>query len=219
MKRLVWIILLTAWAPYLLAAEVTPAAEPASKYRVSGVVAVGAQDWMVLVESEDGKYQRIRVGDKLEGGEVLEIAPRWMRIAFPMGEQVWRLTPGERPVRQRTAATPTGGQQVAGAGDWSFRLVGPKVVEALERELEFHAKDTRTDASLELVALLERLLDIEMPPEARAVSIDHQPLGSMHESLKVLHQSLSTGRPVSFTLEGVPSEHERLYLAPQAPSE
>jgi hypothetical protein len=225
MKRFICLILLAVGVPSLLAAEATSTADSTSGYRVTGVVAAAAQGWMVLVETEDGEYLRIRVGDELAGGEVLEIAPRWMRIGFGEREEVWRLTPGEAPapakpvVPESSESAPVPGQ-VSGP----LRQLTPATVEALKIEAaQLSGMDVKGGApertSQRLFELLNPLLDFKMPAGGSIVQVNGRPPASLAAAIEQIVQGIEQSEPVSLTVrkkEAAPEAAglERFYLIP-----
>jgi hypothetical protein len=199
----------------------------ASSFRVTGVVAVGEADWMVLLEAEDGAYHRIRVGDALAGGEVLAIGPRWMRIAFGEREETWRLTPGEAPaVPKRAAKNGSGKTPELTEPSGPMRTLKSATVDALKleathlRQTNRGANGSPEDTARQLFDLLDPLLDFQMPTGGAVVSVNEHPPVSLSTAVEAIIQGIEQGGPVSLNVrnESAASEEAegmaRFYLVP-----
>lgn len=221
-----WLALLAGAVPTLCAADASATADPASMYRVTGVIAVGADDWMVLVEAAGGTYLRVRVGDELSGGQVLEIAPHWMRLVFPDGEQVWRLSPGERPLPKPAApgeanASDTETQPLPGAHEPIIRSVDPAALAELERESDRlrGTPGSLGDPGFALPLLLEPILELGLPDDARVVRLNDQPIESVGAGIEQINETLRRNNAVWLTVErAIGGAHQRVYFMPEPPA-
>ncbi len=175
--------------------------------RIAGIIGP-ADGMMALIELPTGKYRVVRKGDSLGDGEVLEIAPQWLRVRFPAGERVLRLST-------------TGEGSAAGPGV-SNREISPEVLQQLEQlastqapadkrggNLAAGSQPLAEDGSEEFTARLNAI--IQLPEGARITAVDDKQVTSPETALRYLVSGLKKGEIPHLFLAGTPGLDE-VYL-------
>lgn len=130
-----------ALAAVTLAAQAGPAASgaevtvPSAQLRLSGVIAVGGETRLAVIEAAGQGGRLVRVGDKLvDGTRVLEIGPDWIRVRKGNIEQKLDIN-GVLPV-SNDAGGPPAAVAAAARPERPFPWEGkasPEVVDAVTR--------------------------------------------------------------------------------------
>jgi hypothetical protein len=125
-----------------------------SKLRLSGVILVGGEPKLAVVEQRDGGGRTVRPGDKLRGvGVVTAIGPDWVSIDVGGEERVLHLTStaqGQPPGNEN--APTTDDQDISPPGSGSVDVT-PELLEELGR-VAANPSANDEDLSLTLIPLL-----------------------------------------------------------------
>jgi hypothetical protein len=174
--------------------------------RLSGIV-LDEERGIAIVELPNGTTAMVREGDTFEGGRVVQISRKSMRVEFPQGDRLYWLTgdgfkvtdapplPGVDPIVINRREAPTA----------LLRTVAKKP--ALTRLDALAATTSQTSATVD--ELLVPLLGL--PTQTRITEIDHRPLNSTKADMIAIRNSLSQGNVVSLSIEGIP-EKTMVYL-------
>jgi len=197
--------LVSAWLNTLLCsfiATATLASTPElSEYRLSGTINDGDSKRLALVEAPGGERKLLRIGDRLAGAGVLEIDDDMILLEkngklLTLGlEGLLAIGQTRNPVFQTnivaTAAMRAKLESMVVGGTGRSRSSGSKTI----------AEQMRTILNL--------------PPQAKIVTINDRPVTSPEQGLSVLNESLGSGGGIiRIEISGVP-ESDALYLMPE----
>jgi hypothetical protein len=154
----------------------------------------GAGEWLAILELPGGEQRLLGSGDSIPGGEVVEIGATWLKLVDTEGELTLSLKGDDSHPWPHTA-------------DAGFADV--RASAQLATSLEKLAK-TGNDPD-QITKDLDKLLQI--PRDGRIVAIDHHPVESSEQSLKLLLRSLGESHPVRIEVSGVEG-FDAVYLMP-----
>ena len=185
--------------------------------RLSGIIAIDEDRGIAIVETANDHTAVVREGDPFEGGRVLKISQKTMRVHYPQGDKLYWLTASGVKVSDAMPLTHLDIDKLVierhESGSALQRTVAKGPVVAW---LDALMAPTAPDKSATLEQLLAPLLDL--PKQARIVEIDHKPLGTTKESLTAIRESLARSSVARLGIEGDPGI-EVVYLMPRDPSE
>jgi len=175
-------------------------------YRVAGTLTSSAGQRMAIVELPDDESLLVAEGDELDGGEVVEIGERFVRLRFVDTDLLLPLSGGP------AEAVPSLALGGAAPDDPHARRVPTtqllialdQLGESLERQrtpqpgAAAQADDDRAP-QMELADRLRGLLDL--PAGAGISNINGQAFASVAEGLGMVERLLSEGELVRFELE------------------
>lgn len=205
------ILLIPAW----------PATAGDDSYRLAGVMAVGP-DYLGILELPDGDQMLVRKGSAIEGGgRVVLIDATRLRIEFPGRPPLEFIldgsgTPPEVPAglgvlreqsdRDHVMLREVDGEALEASLARSRSASGSSGAEALPA--------TRPDPALETGRRLSPILNL--PPNARVVAVNEQPVRSADRAIALIEQSLKDGIAPRLNLAGDDGE-SRVYVTPAQP--
>ena len=172
-------------------------ADEPDEYRLAGTVNAGEKGWLAVLELPGGEQLLLNKGDKIPGGQVVDIGDAWMTLRDTQGELTLSLESGER---------------AAAFGELPSPFINLEASESLSDALNALGRTAKDEE--ELAAGISELLSIS--GKGRIASIDDLPVSSAKHSLQLLKQSLSADHPVRIAVSGIEG-FDAVYLNPAPP--
>jgi hypothetical protein len=193
------------------------------RYRVAGTVLMPQGRSVALVVRPGGDTVSVAAGDDLDGGRVVEIGERFVRVSFPGQDLLLPLSGGPAEVVATASAAgrapqPTPTVTDAASRDLYMRRMPSKqllfavdaLAAGLEREVEPSGSDEETGRKL--TSLLDGV--IGFPRGSVIRDINGQRFSSVAEALEMVEKLVEQPVAVRFGLEGAP-EPRPLYVFPE----
>jgi hypothetical protein len=187
-------------------------ADPAPGYRLAGVMTVG-RDYMAVVAQPDGTQVLLRKGSEIDGGRVVGFTERSVRIEFPGRSVELVLDGGVNPAPAAQAIK-------LAAADAAARRIQPppqpRTIEAtagtVRRLALARPKETgRADPARAVAQAMAPILDL--PPTARVVEVNEQPVTNADAALNTMAGSLDNNSTARLSVD-TPNGRQRVYLTP-----
>jgi hypothetical protein len=189
------------------------------QYRLAGIMSVG-EDFLALLEVGEQQQVLVRQGSEIGAGRVVLLDRDRVRIEFP--DRVLELSlEGAGEARVLPAALGV----VTEASDSPGALVREVDAGRLRESLQATGTEDRTATSgrparrpaagTQLAVRLAPVLNL--PPDARIVAVNEQPVRSVDEALALIDGELASGSVARLNLAAAPGEETetRVYLRAQ----
>ena len=216
-KARIWTLLLIAFPMACIAAAPVPQQPPNDTgYRLAGVMLVG-KDRIGFLEVPAGGQVLVRQGSAIGGGKVTVFDEQEMRIVFPNHTIVLKLEGGAG-----AAVNPAPTGVITSQEDMGHIMVRKvdtgQMIDALDTMQAPGASAVgtarRSDADVELAQRFAAVA--HLPPDARIVAVNEQPVDSAEKAIGIVEKSLEIGQSITLTLAARPGEPEgRVYLSLQ----
>ena len=192
------------FAAALLLATLQAAA--AGDMRLAGTMAYGDGQWLAVVEQPDGGQRLVRVNDRIDGGTVVGIAERTVRVRYADGERIYVLEGG------RTIATWEARPVAPGTPVIASRHIDAAFVKSLEQLQSRMGEGRPEERRAEMYTLLG------LPAQARIKSLNQAKVAGDVQLLAAIRRNIRTGVVNHLFLEGS-SQLDEVYLLPHPPAE
>jgi hypothetical protein len=194
-------------------------------YRVAGTMVVSAGRSLAVIERAAADAVLVGPGDELDGGRVIEIGERYVRLSFPDRDLLLPLTGGPAQIVPASAHTPPSAlPHEAPPGTSPHEAFSRRVpsrqlafaVDKLSAALEHDAAPVQragyaADAGRVIASLLDEL--IGFPAGSAVRTINGQSFSSVAQGLDLVQALAEQGLTVRFELDG-PESGQPLYVFP-----
>jgi hypothetical protein len=191
-------------------------------YRVAGVI-TGSDGSLAIIERPEGASILVGPGDDIDGGEIVGIDDKGVRIRFPDEELLLPLSGGPAERLRLDQSEVASVDQIDAAhfdrevSRWDAMIEWPEIsqsVSASDQTLGADA-DPKSDADKTIVAQLEladRLKALfDLPSGVRVVDINGEPVTTLTGALSQIGDLLDTGNVIRFGLD----QAGAVYIFPQ----
>lgn len=218
MKK-VSLCLMAALAVLSLVSGPAGASAAPGQYRLAGIMAVG-EDFLALLEIGEQEQVLVREGSDVGEGKVVLVDRERVRIEFPD-----RLLEFSLEGAGESRVVPAALGVVTETSDSPGALVREVDTERLQQSLTAAGSGDRAatvgrparrpSAGSELAVRLAPVLNL--PPDARVVAVNEQPVRSVDEALALIDGELASGSVARLNLAAAPGEdaETRVYLRPR----
>jgi hypothetical protein len=208
--------LIAVFATLSLITGLAGASGDPGRYRLAGIMSVG-EDFLALIEVGEQEQVLLRQGSEIGSGRVVLLDRERVRIEFP--DRVLELSlegAGEARVLPAALGVVTESSDSPGA------LVREVDTERLRESLDASGTEDRAATSgrparrpaagTQLAVRLAPVLNL--PPDARIVAVNEQPVRSVDEALALIDGELANGTVARLNLAAAPGEEAetRVYL-------
>ena len=189
-------------------------AGPASGYRVAGIMTVG-DTYVAVLALPDGSQVLVKKGSVVDGGRVVGFTPRTVRIAFPRGDVELTLDGSGAPASAPAASD----KRVAAEKRRPPVLAPPETLHITAEAVRLlAASPAPAGASRDPGSQVAQRIApvINLPPAARVVEINEQPVTDANSALNQVADTLVNNGTASLNIES-PSGPRRIYVASPTP--
>lgn len=187
------------------------AAEAQRGYRLAGVMSAG-DSYLGFLELPQGGQVLVRLGSRVDGGEVVAFDAQSLRIRFPDGVVELSLEGSGKPPPVPSS------RDVVVSGDQQGHVIRREVdvagldaaLEAGERSLAGNGPPAAS-ASQVVARRFAPLLDL--PAGARVVAVNERKVGSADAAVELVQDTLAKGMPARLNLQTAKGM-QRVYLRP-----
>ena len=195
----------TAWlALVLLLAGVSAMADELA-YRVAGLMDLGPDRKLAVIETTDGTQALYRVGDVLGDARIVDIGTRAMGVDLA-GRRVTLVLSGRPVSLSAGGAPPPPLLEPPRPPRTATRTIRPAQAADAMRQ------DRRGESSVDRAERINGVLGL--PVGTRILAVDRKPVASLGDAVEDMLPLLGAGEPVRLTVAGT-EEMDEVYLLPE----